>query len=244
MGLSGSSAEARVARAGRLGISRRTGERWANFAERIADAYGVVLLLVIATYVLASLVPFRGWGGVSISAVAGSCATMALVSAGARPRLVRWSATLTLGAVLLAAVAALAPAGPAAGIEALIVVVLLALAAAEVLGTVVGAAEVGFRTILGAISVYVILGLLFTFVYAAIDRLQAGPFFGTATQTGDFVFFSVTTLTTTGYGNLVPDAQPGKMLAGLEMLVGQVFLVTLIAGLVSLWRPGSGGRRS
>ena len=45
-------------------------------------------------------------------------------------------------------------------------------------------------------------------------------------------------LTTTGYGNLVPAGQPGKMFAGLEMLMGQIFLVTLVAGLVSLWRPG------
>jgi Ion channel len=99
--------------------------------------------------------------------------------------------------------------------------------------------EVGFRTILGAISVYLILGLLFSFAYAAIDRLQAGAFFEQKMQTGDFVFFSFTTLTTTGYGNLIPGGQPGRMLSGLEMLVGQIFLVTLIAGLVSLWRPGS-----
>jgi voltage-gated potassium channel Kch len=55
---------------------------------------------------------------------------------------------------------------------------------------------------------------------------------------GDFMFFSFTTLTTTGYGDLVPAAQPGKMFAGTEMLIGQIFLVTLVAGLVSLWRPG------
>ena len=76
-----------------------------------------------------------------------------------------------------------------------------------------------------------------------MERLQGGQFFGVKTQTGDFLFFSITTLTTTGYGNLVPAAQPGRMLSGLEMLVGQIFLVTLIAGLVSLWRPGLGVRR-
>jgi hypothetical protein len=89
----------------------------------------------------------------------------------------------------------------------------------------------------------VIVGILFSFAYAGIDRLQPGPFFDSATQTGDFVFFSITTLTTTGYGNLIPGGQPGRMLSGLEMLVGQIFLVTLIAGLVSLWRPGSRVRR-
>jgi len=103
--------------------------------------------------------------------------------------------------------------------------------------------EVNFRTILGAISVYVLLGILFTYVYFGVDKLQPGLFFGQSIKTGDFIFFSITTLTTTGYGNLVPAGQPGKMLAGLEMLVGQIFLVTLIAGLVSLWRPGSLSRR-
>ena len=230
-------------RVDRLGISRRPGERWDVFAQRVANAYGVVLLLVVATYVLGSLVSLRGWGGVAVSAVAGACATMALVSAEAPHRTVRFAAGFALAAVALAAVAAVASTGRTAAVSALILVGLLGLAAAKVLGTVVSAAEVGFRTILGAISVYVILGLLFTFVYAGVDRLQSGQFFGTPTHTGDFLFFSITTLTTTGYGNLVPAAQPGKMLSGLEMLIGQIFLVTLIAGLVSLWRPGVGGRR-
>ena len=59
-------------------------------------------------------------------------------------------------------------------------------------------------------------------------------------QGGDFLFFSYTTLTTTGYGNLVPAGQVGRMVSGLEMMIGQIFLVTLVAGLVSLWRPGEG----
>jgi len=84
-----------------------------------------------------------------------------------------------------------------------------------------------------------IFGFRFTSLYAAVDRLQAGPFFGDrrGSETGDFIFFGSTTLTTIGYGNLVPSGQPGKMFAGLEMLLGQIFLVTLIARLVSLWRP-------
>ena len=70
--------------------------------------------------------------------------------------------------------------------------------------------------------------------------MESTPFFGSGVSVkgGDFLFFSFTTLTTTGYGNLVPAGQPGKMFAGLEMLMGQIFLVTLVAGLVSLWRPG------
>ena len=101
------------------------------------------------------------------------------------------------------------------------------------------------RTILGALSVYAVLGILFTFAYGTIDRIEGGPFFEGVHNPhgGDFIFFSYTTLTTTGYGNLVPTGQAGRMVAGLEMMAGQIFLVTLVAGLVSLWRPGESLRR-
>ncbi len=41
----------------------------------------------------------------------------------------------------------------------------------------------------------------------------------------------------------MPGGQPGRLLAGFEMMAGQIFLVTLVAGLVSLWRPGEALRR-
>jgi hypothetical protein len=228
---------------GGLALGRRPGERWTRFAGRIANAFGVVLLLVVAIYVLGSLTSYSGWSGVLLGLVTSTCATIALVSANGRRRLVVFGATAGVAAVLLMVLSAITSAPTASGLGALIEVVLLTAAAGEILASVLTETKVGFRTILGAISVYVILGLLFSFAYAALDRLQTGAFFQTPTQTGDFVFFSITTLTTTGYGNLVPVAQPGRMLAGLEMLVGQIFLVTLIAGLVSLWRPQGWARR-
>ena len=226
------------------GLGRGPGERWSRFAARIANAFGLVLVLVLAIYVLASLVAYNGWGAVALAAVTSTCATVALVSSEARPPLPHWSTALGIVAVVLAVVAALAGGSTLLGVAALIQVVLLSVAAVEVLGATLREHEVNFRTILGAISVYVMLGILFTYLYAAVDKLQTGQFFGQTIQTGDFIFFSITTLSTTGYGNLVPAGQPGRMLAGLEMLVGQIFLVTLIAGLVSLWRPGLLSRRN
>jgi hypothetical protein len=58
-----------------------------------------------------------------------------------------------------------------------------------------------------------------------------------------YLFFSFTTLTTTGYGNLVPAANPGQTFAVLEMLTGQLFLVTAVAKVVSTWRPSQGRGR-
>jgi hypothetical protein len=219
-------------------LTRRPGERWSRFATRVANAYGVVLLLVVGIYVLASLVYFRGWGAVALTAVTAACTTIAFVSSESRPPITRVSIVVGSASVALAFASALGSPGTLLGIAALAQVLLLAAAAGEILGTVLQEHEVNFRTILGAISVYVMLGILFTWVYVAVDKFQSGLFFGQPIQVGDFVFFSITTLSTTGYGNLVPAAQPGRMLSGIEMLVGQIFLVTLIAGLVSLWRPG------
>jgi hypothetical protein len=51
------------------------------------------------------------------------------------------------------------------------------------------------------------------------------------------LFFSFTTLTTTGYGNLVPAANPGQTVAVAEMLLGQLFLITAFGKVVSAWQP-------
>ena len=122
---------------------------------------------------------------------------------------------------------------------------LLAVSMGAVLRRVLVSENVSSRTILGAVSVYISLGILFTWAYGLIDRIEGGGFFGAgvASKGSDFLFFSYTTLTTTGYGDLVPVGQVGRMVSGLEMMIGQVFLVTLVAGLVSLWRPGSRERR-
>jgi len=219
--------------------SRRREERWTRYAERMTNAFGLVLLLVIGTYVLASLTRYSGWSAVAITAIACLGAVAALGSSGVRPAFVRGAAAIGLAAAGLAAAGAIAGDDGFLGAAALIQMLLLIVASGVVLRAVLSESEVNFRTILGAISVYLIFGLLFTSLYVTIDRLQAGAFFlsEAGSHTGDYIFFSFTTLTTTGYGNLVPAAQPGKMFAGLEMLFGQIFLVTLIAGLVSLWRP-------
>jgi hypothetical protein len=224
-----------------LGLSRRRNERWSQFAERVANAFGLVLMLVMTTYVLGSLTPFHGWTGALTTLVAGMAGVVGLAGAQVRPLVVRVAAVAALAAVILAVISAIDDSRHLLGAGSLVVAILLLIAAGAVLRAVLGEAEVGFRTILGAISVYGIFGLLFTFLYAALDRIQSTPFFGTGVvvKGGDFIFFSFTTLTTTGYGDLVPAAQPGKMFAGMEMLIGQIFLVTLVAGLVSLWKPGA-----
>ena len=215
-------------------------EPWARQAQRIANAFGIVLLLVLATYATTSLTRYSGWSAVVVSVLGSLTTVIALASSGVRDSLVRVGGGLAIASVTFAVIAALADRNGLLATSGLLQILLFTWAAAAVLRAVLAESQVGFKTILGAISVYLIFGLLFTSLYVVIDKLQAGSFFEPARelQTGDYVFFSFTTLTTTGYGNLVPGGQPGKMFSVLEMLVGQIFLVTLIAGLVSVWRPG------
>ncbi|MGC1165771.1 MAG: ion channel [Solirubrobacterales bacterium] len=229
----------------RAAIRARKRERWMQRAEKVRDAFGLVFLLVLTTYVLTSLLANHGWSAVILTVATSATSVVALTSSHARPRLVRSAIALSGLTIGLAAVAAISDERTWLNFASAVQIALLAIAMAAVLHRVVITAEVGSRTILGAISVYTALGILFTFLYGTIERIQGGPFFeGVAHPAGsDFLFFSYTTLTTTGYGNLVPGGQPGRMLAGLEMMLGQVFLVTLVAGLVSLWRPGEGLRK-
>jgi hypothetical protein len=229
----------------RAATRARRRERWMQRAERVSDAFGLVLVLVLTTYVLTSLLGNRGWSAVVLTIATSATSIVALTSSHARPRLVRTAIWLSALTVALAAIAAASDNRTWLNLASCVQIVLLTVAMGAVLRRVVTTAKVGSRTILGALSVYTVLGILFTFLYGTIERIQGGAFFeGVPHPEGsDFLFFSYTTLTTTGYGNLVPGGQPGRMISGLEMMIGQIFLVTLVAGLVSLWRPGEALRR-
>ncbi len=230
-------------RGSRLSRRRDRRETPLQLAERIGDAYGLVLLLITVTFVVMMTLPPEGWGG-RVVAVAVACVTaiVALTSSDVRPARVRLAVVIAGVAVVAAFLAKQIPSDPLLGTAFGISAILLAIAAVTILRRViVGASLVDFRTILGAISVFTLLGLLFAFLYVAFSRWHNEAFFtGVAhARSSDYLFFSYTTLTTTGYGNLVPAGTVGQSFAVLEMLVGQIFLVTLVAGLVSLWRPGS-----
>ena len=93
------------------------------------------------------------------------------------------------------------------------------------------------ETVLGALCSYVLLGLHFAFVYLAVSELRDAPFFVQAGphQQSEYLYYSFVTLTTLGFGDLSPAVGLPQALTALEALLGQVFLVTLVARLVTLW---------
>jgi len=208
--------------------------------DTLTDRYGLVLVLLVVTYVLASALPSGDWTTVPLTAIQGVTVVVTLAASGTPPRRRRIAIAAATLAVILSAGAALAG-GRAGGIPGLIAAVLLCWALVAIVRRVALHRQVTIQTLLGAMSCYVMFGLIYTFIYSGLARLQTAPFLSPAGShtLSDYMFFSFTTLTTTGYGDLVPATGLGRALAMLEALSGQLFLVTVVARLVALWMPRS-----
>ena len=95
-------------------------------------------------------------------------------------------------------------------------------------------AEISVLTVLGALCIYVLLGMSFGFVFEAVGNLGSQPFFASQ-ETGtrsDYMYFSFITMASVGYGDLTPQGSLGRALAVTEGLFGQIYLVTAVAALV------------
>jgi hypothetical protein len=91
------------------------------------------------------------------------------------------------------------------------------------------------ETLLGAVAAYLLIGMFFAFAYKAAGEFGSVPFFGSAGHgsLSQDLFFSFVTMTTVGYGNLVPAANPGQTFAVLEAVTGQLFLVVAVGKIIS-----------
>ena len=207
------------------------------------DSYAPVLLLILATYVLSAVLT-ASWAASLIVAVQIATVWVTLRAARAR-RSLQATANFALALAALAAAANLFFHDQIHGSSLeLWVSCLLYLAAPVSIGRhLLRRQTVEAETVLGAIAAYLMAGMFFAFLYRAVGAVQTSPPFFGHQGPGTFsqdLFFSFTTLTTTGYGNLVPSANPGQTFAVLEMLIGQLFLVTAVAKVVNAWRPGQG----
>jgi hypothetical protein len=105
--------------------------------------------------------------------------------------------------------------------------------------------DVTVDVIFGAMSVYLLLGVVWTFIFAIVEISNPGSFSFAAlgsevigsTRHGELRFlsyFSLVTLTTLGYGDITPIAPAARSLASLEALVGQLYIAVLVARLVGM----------
>ena len=204
-----------------------------------ADSYGFVLVLIVASYVLSVSVA-SDWGSSAVVFIQIGTGWFALRTSQAR-RPVRRAALVLL--VIAGTVALVNLAEPEGARRFLFAVgsLLYFIAPFSIIRHLVSRPTVDAETMLGAISAYLLFGMFYAFFYIEISIVQEpSVFFAGLTNAASMqqvLFVSFTTLTTTGYGNLVPAQNPGQTLAVSEMILGQLFLITALGKIVTAWRP-------
>lgn len=214
---------------------------------RPLDSYGVVLLLILLDYVAVSALSDGEWGRIIIVVLLGATLLFALHTSQARVIWQLLAIVYLLASTLLTVISVAAPGAIDLSQQTSIAGgLLLIITPFAILRRISTHRVVTTETVLGAVCVYLLLGFSFTFIYSAIGFLSAAPFFvGQPHATpNEYLFFSYTTLTTVGYGNLVPAGNLGQTFAMLEALVGQIYLVIVVARLVSLWGQARPARAS
>jgi Ion channel len=209
---------------------------------RASHTYGYVLLLVVLTYVFIVAAPNESWVRGALILIETGTLALALWTSG-----LGWiRATLPL-AVLAVGVAILqlfVSGSTMRGLDAVLDVLLIAATVVVIVLGVLDQGQINRKSVTGAVCIYLILGLLFTFVYGAAAEFGSGAFFaqGTDGTPADHIYFSYVTLATLGYGDYTAASQPGRSFAVAESLLGQLYLVTVVALLVGRFGQPSRAR--
>lgn len=207
---------------------------------RSAHSYRSVLVLVVVTFLFTVTAPDDR--GTRVVLTLGLCATLTLTlwTSGLGRDFAPGVALIAAGVVAATANVVWAGRVPAGLLWLADVGLVLGVIAAVGLG-VYDQRVVNEQSIVGAICIYIELGLLFTFVYGAAAALGSEPFFvqGTDGTLPIRLYFSFVTLATLGYGDYTAAGDLGRTLAVIEALLGQLYLVTVLALLVSRLRSGT-----
>jgi hypothetical protein len=209
--------------------------------------YGFVLLLAAVAVLFAVIAPESDVSrGVEVLLQGG---TLLVVIATARETpLVRDSIAAVVSAVLVALAVAVAldlvPTWLGSAVAGFAVVTSLVVLVRGLL-RLLRERGVTLQAVSGALAIYLLVGLLFGLAIAVAARLDPKPYFaqGSDGTQSDHMYFSFTTLTTTGFGDLTAATRTGRTIAVLEELLGQIYLVTVISLLISNLRrnrPESG----
>ena len=213
-------------RDGRLSERERT---------RIEGRFGAVLLLLFVAVFFSIAAPKGSWALLLTTLVLAVTLAIAMLASGVSVRAVRaWLGVAVAGVGLSALIAVTQEARIAGGYLAITSLVLTAATIGAIARRVWQHVEISVVTVLGAVCIYVLLGMSFAFIFECIEEFSSRPFF-TAQEAGtrsDFAYFSFVTMATVGYGDLTAQGGLGRAFAVTEGLLGQIYLVTTVAALV------------
>jgi ion channel len=213
---------------------------------RLRERYGLLLGAIIVTFAIQGIATPSAAEQILVSVFLGATLLLALWATDTRPRIMRPSMVLVALVTIVSVVQAVN--GHIDGAATRIAnALLVALAPPAIVVGVVrdlrARHTVTIQAVMGVLCVYLLIGMFFAFVYGALGRLAGAPFFAGSQQStvASCLYFSFTTLSTVGYGDLTARSNLGHTLSVSEALLGQVYLVTVVSLVVA--NLGRGGRQ-
>jgi hypothetical protein len=196
--------------------------------------YGLVFLLLALSFTFTMATPDGAWSRLVTAGIQSGALLTALASSAGSAKFLRLGLAVV---VLNLAVAALAlfGGGRVAAASGLVSAGLLVAVVVAIVRGFGRTPVVSVQSLMGGLSIYLLIGMFFAAVYGSVARLSGAAFFsgeGRSTAS-DYLYFSFITLATVGYGDLVPITRIGRTLAAVEGLTGQLYPVTVIALLVA-----------
>lgn len=228
--------------AGPGGQPARRGLRdiWTEWRAAPEDRFGVLLFFVMMTIIVSALVDVAASYGQAFAAhfMSGAALVAAMRATGVRQARRRVVEILViLGVAVLAAVAlvealtnvALPEVGRADPVWLLVVLVVPVL----VIRRIAQHTVVGGRTVLGAVAAYLQIAVAWAALFLSVDAWSSSWLFGQPETSSTYTYVSLTTISTLGIGDVVPVTQLARLLLSAEAVLGQVFLVTVVAIVVA-----------
>jgi hypothetical protein len=219
-------------------------------SRRSRERFGLLLGAIIVAFAFEGIASPNEWQEVLISALLGATLLLALWAAEVRPLVLRLGFVVAVGLFIVSVVEAV-NGNPSAGALRVANAVLVLLAPPVIVAGIVrilrAKQTVTLEAVFGVLSVYILLGMLFGFIFGSIDRFGGNPFFagGQPATVAHCLYYSFTTLTTVGYGDLTARTNLGHTLSVSEALLGQIYLVTIVSLIVANLgrsRPAAGPR--
>ena len=220
--------------------SRRARMRGHFAARRASHSFGYVLLAIAVTFVFAATAPDTPWSTSTLVLLESGTMIVALWTSG----LAKAGSLVNVGFLCLAVGLATADLIWGGDVLTGVVGIVSALLALGIVGVIAGSVvikgEINAQSVTVAICVYLLLGIVFMYVYGAIAVLGNDGFFSSGTDGTRSLrlYFSYITLATVGYGDYTASSDLGHTISIVEALLGQIYLVTVVALLVARMGPG------
>ena len=202
---------------------------------RFRNGYGLVLVLLVTTYFVTAISGDHTWGQTASLVLLAATTWTALRASHVERVLLRWAMALIPFVTVVAVVAVvLGSAETGRGVGAALTVLLVVFAPFAIARRLLSHIVVSFNTFYGAVCIYLLIAMWFAAVYSLSAWSQGGAFFVQVQPpahagTIDYLYFSFITMTTVGYGDLTAAGSVGRMTAACEAVLGQLYLITVVA---------------